>query len=138
MRTPCSALCLSLHYVTNKSLMCLGSGNTMVTCYRQGTFHYQCFLKHKSPYNSTLLWYHNGYGLSAASQLNSVVKEKKMSNVQLYTDKEAIPLISEMPASHVERSHLHFKCFVQCSYSETSRECSMTEQKTYRLKLDSH
>lgn len=47
----------------------------MVT-YTQGIFPYQCLLKHKSAYNSTLLWYLNGYGISAASQLILLLREK--------------------------------------------------------------
>lgn len=73
----------------------------------------------KSAHNSTLLRRHNGYALTAASRLNSIVKrKKKMSNMKFDVDKEAIVVTSEMSACSLERSHLHFKCLVRCCYSE--------------------
>lgn len=40
-----------------------------------------------------------------------------MSDTKFNVDKEAILVISEMSACSLERSHLHFKCFVRCCYS---------------------
>lgn len=88
-------------------------------------------LETKSAPNSTLLWYHNGYGLSAATHLNCIVKGK-MSNIKFHADKEAIPAISGMPASSLERSHLHFKCLSK-AFIQRRTMSSGSQTVTYKL-----